>query len=91
MPLTVTPPPEQFDHPYRGGPLVEYRLPLEQAREMCGAMGYELIVDDCSAIRIKDNTCVIVVPVDGPDPVIAHYERHEIAHCNGWRADHASE
>jgi hypothetical protein len=28
---------------------------------------------------------------DAPDPIIDHYRRHEIAHCNGWPASHRDE
>jgi hypothetical protein len=81
--MQVTTPPVEFDHPY-DGPVIERVLSLEDARQLCESLGNGL-VDGCAVIRTQDRTCIIVVPLDGPDPIIAHYEQHEIAHCNGWR------
>jgi hypothetical protein len=39
MPLTVIPPPVQYDHPYYNGPVIEYVLPLEQVRSYCQQIG----------------------------------------------------
>jgi hypothetical protein len=47
--------------------------------------------DGCSGyVTLQDGSrgCFIAIPADGPDPIPGDYRRHEIAHCNGWPANH---
>ena len=88
--MQVIAPPERYDHPYRDGPVVERVLPLDEARKLCTAIGVGQ-VDGCAGyVTMSDGTkaCFVVLPVDGPDPNLDNYRRHEIAHCNGWPANH---
>ena len=88
---TVLAPPPRYDHPYRDGPVIEKLLTLEETRKLCTAIGVGQ-VDGCAAfITLLDGSksCLVVLPSgDAPDPDVDHYRRHEIAHCNGWPADH---
>jgi hypothetical protein len=87
--MQVTLPPPIYDHPY-DGVVVERVLPLDEARRFCAAIGVGP-ADGCSGIVTmtdESKRCLIVLPTDGPDPDIENYRRHELAHCNGWPADH---
>ena len=83
MQLMVLEPPPRYVHPYHG-PVIERVLPLAAARHACARMG--TIADACSwVLRGK---CYIVIPRNGPVRYLKAYHRHELAHCNGWPADH---
>jgi hypothetical protein len=77
-------PPEQYDHPY-DGQVVERVMPEAEVRSVCMSMGLDLFTVACS--WHSAGTCHIVLPNDGQAP-IELFRRHEIAHCNGWPADH---
>jgi hypothetical protein len=77
-------PPARYDHPY-AGPVVERVVPEAEVRSLCMSMGADAIGVACS--WQSNGTCYIVLPSDGRAPVEA-FRRHEIAHCNGWPADH---
>ena len=77
-------PPEQYNHPYNGQ--VEERVvPVAEARTLCMSMGADLLGVACS--WQSNGVCHIVLPNDEYAPV-ATFRRHEIAHCNGWPANH---
>lgn len=80
----VLQPPARFNHPYRGK-LTEYRMFVDAARMLCKKQGVE--ADSCSWVD-KSSRCYIVVPWDAPVKDLSQYQRHEIAHCNGWGANH---
>jgi len=80
----VLPPPWRFDHPYRGK-VTEYRMFVDAARMLCKKQGAE--ADSCSWVD-RTGRCFIVVPWDAPVKDLSQYQRHEIAHCNGWGANH---
>jgi hypothetical protein len=73
----------QYDYPY-GGEVVERVMPTE-ARTLCMSMGADVLGVACS--WESNNTCYIVLPNNGYAPVDV-FRRHEIAHCNGWPANH---
>jgi len=86
--MQVTVPPLKYDHPF-DGQVIERVLPLEEARKLCADIGIN--ADGCAGyVTMSDGTkaCFVVLPVDGPDPDVDHYHRHELAHCNGWGKDH---
>jgi hypothetical protein len=87
---TVTLPPAQYDHAYPG-PVIERILPLDEARKFCEQIGVGQF-DGCAGyVTLQDGSkaCFIILPdQDAPDPIIDHYRRHEVGHCNGWPADH---
>jgi hypothetical protein len=80
-------PPEQYDHPY-DGPVDESVMPVSEVRALCASIGAAFGVA-CAWVT-EDDVCHIVLPNDYQAPV-ALYRRHEIAHCNGWPADHPRE
>jgi len=90
--LTELEPPLHYNHPYDG--LVEERvLPVAEARVVCTSLGASHSSADASApggvacAWVSDDICFIILPDDEVAPVDT-YRRHEIAHCNGWPADH---
>jgi hypothetical protein len=85
-------PPSQYNHPYDG--LVDERvMPVAEVRVLCTSLGASHSSADASApggvacAWVSDDTCFIILPDDELAPVDT-YRRHEIAHCNGWPADH---
>ncbi len=86
-------PPSQYNYPYDG--LVEERvLPVAEVRVVCDSLGASHSSADASApggtaacAWVNDDACFIILPDDELAPVDT-YRRHEIAHCNGWPADH---
>jgi hypothetical protein len=88
-------PPPQYDHPY-DGPVEERVLPVAEVRVVCASLGASHLGADASApggaacAWVSDDTCCIILPNDEVVPVDT-YRRHEIAHCNGWPADHPHE
>jgi len=77
-------PPERYNHPYNGQ-IVERVVPVAEARTLCMSMGADLLGVACSLQ--SNGTCNIILPNDEYAPV-ATFRRHEIAHCNGWPANH---
>jgi hypothetical protein len=77
-------PPAQYNHPYNGQ-VVERVMPEAQVRSVCMSMGLDLGAVACSLH--SNGTCYIVLPNDGLVSV-STFRRHEIAHCNGWPANH---
>jgi len=74
-------PPARFDHAYRGH--LEARYGSEQQlQQWCG-----MNVRACARPRGKGG-CIIFLPSSGHPQIVAALRRHEIAHCNGWPADH---
>ena len=87
---TVTLPPERYDHAFPGV-VIEKLLTLEEVRALCERIGVGQF-DGCAGyVTMSDGTkaCFVVLPTDGPDPNIENYRRQEIAHCNGWPANHS--
>jgi hypothetical protein len=86
-------PPAQYDHPY-DGPVDERVMPVAEVHELCTSLGASHSSADASApggvacAWVSDGTCYIILPDDEQAPV-AIYRRHEIAHCNGWPANHS--
>jgi hypothetical protein len=84
-------PPERFDHPYPGDVqinLMDSRFVGKKCREWCAgrspadAVGCAWVADDSA------RTCVVVIAARTKKAPIEAILRHEIAHCNGWPADH---
>src|SRR5262249_15878585 len=85
-------PPLQYDHPYDG--LVEESiLPVAEVSGVVASLGSSHWGADgwaaggVACAWVSDNTCCIILPYDEVAPVDT-YRRHQIAHCNGWPADH---
>ena len=77
-------PPARYNHPY-SGQVVERVVPEAEVRSLCMPMGADPIGVACS--WQNKCTCYIVLPSDGLAPV-STFRRREIAHCDGWPADH---
>jgi len=78
-------PPARYNHPY-DGPVDERVMSAAEVPALCMSMGTSPFAAACSLVG-DDGTCHIILPNDGQAPV-STYRRHEIAHCNGWPADH---
>jgi hypothetical protein len=77
-------PPAQYNHPYDGR-VDERVMPVAEVRALCKSVGASGPFVACA--WVSDGVCHIVLPNDGQAPV-STYRRHEIAHCNGWPANH---
>ena len=77
-------PPARYNHPY-DGPVDERVMSVSEARTLCNSLDAFPTGVACS--WVADGTCHIVLPNDYQAPV-STYRRHEIAHCNGWPANH---
>ncbi len=77
-------PPAQYNHPYNG-PVVERVMPEAEVRLLCMSRGADPGGVACS--WLSDGACYIALPDDEQAPV-STYRRHELAHCNGWPANH---
>ena len=77
-------PPAQYNHPY-DGPVDERVMPVAEVRALCTSVGASGPFVACA--WVSAGVCHIVLPNDGKAPV-STYRRHEIAHCNGWPANH---
>jgi hypothetical protein len=83
-------PPEQYNHPY-DGPVVERVMSEADVKPLCTSMGASPSGVACS--WQSGGTCYIVLPNDYVLPndqvaPVSIFRRHEIAHCNGWPANH---
>src|SRR5262249_17495298 len=95
-PLVVPPP--RYDHPYEGK---LYMLVVTQqgVRTMCPDTTFNLgFALGCTKKRPPSfeaplGTCYVYLATDAEVNKAGHppsiVRRHEIAHCNGWSADHA--
>ena len=79
-------PPARYDHPYKGH-VVERVVPAAEVPSLCVPMGADLFGAACSLLQ-SNGTCYVVLPNDKEGVPVAHFRRHEIAHCNGWPANH---
>lgn len=85
-------PPEEFDHPYDGHLMIEHARSEEEVRERCPGGNFPRHALACARVHKYAPMCIIVKVSDdtlrahGYDPAVVM--RHEIAHCNGWPADH---
>ena len=77
-------PPAQYNRPYNGQ-VVERIMPVAEVHALCKSKGASARGVACS--WLSSGTCYIVLPNDEQAPV-STYRRHEIAHCNGWPANH---
>jgi hypothetical protein len=78
-------PPAQYNHSYDG--VVDERvMSVAEARTLCNSLDASP-PSGVACSWVSDGTCHIVLPNDYQAPV-STYRRHEIAHCNGWPANH---
>jgi hypothetical protein len=80
MQLLLAPPP-QYDHPY-SGQVIEQRLSQAELMRLCRGPA-----EGCASVN--NGVCHIALPASEKDArVLAAMRRHELAHCNGWPANH---
>lgn len=94
-------PPVEYDHPYEGFLVVNRTSNLETTRERCNKAAFPHTLPrnaiacavSFKAATTREGFCLVFIP---PDEVLAKYNisydlayRHEMAHCNGWPADHS--
>ena len=91
-PLQLMPPPE-YDRPYTGQKLdmVEAR-DQDHVRQLCprAVFGITIGALACSMRHSADNCTIIMSPaaIKAAGVPMDVVFRHEVAHCNGWSADH---
>jgi hypothetical protein len=76
-------PPANYDHSF-DGQVVEHRLSNEAAAMACARIG----VSGASCMIKSGATCVIYIPTGYGKAMTAYYNKHEVAHCNGWPPYH---
>jgi hypothetical protein len=85
-------PPEHYDHPYNGPLVVTVARDETHVRELCPSAKFTLgVALGCSVRHVTEGCWVVLAPeavisAAGFPPELV--KRHEIAHCNGWPADH---
>jgi hypothetical protein len=82
----VVPPPE-FDHPYDGVLKVTTARDQNHVRELCPKANFSLGVA-LGCAHVQTGSCWIILAPDAATHFGELVLRHEIAHCNGWPADH---
>jgi hypothetical protein len=90
--LLILAPPE-YDHPYKGTLTWQMAHDQQQVRDACPKVAFKLgVALACSLRWEKENACLIVLaPEEDMKKAglpLEMIKRHEIAHCNGWPADH---
>jgi hypothetical protein len=90
-PLRLTPP-KEYDRPYKGIPTLVVARSQQLVRELCPAAKFSSQIGALGCPHIIGNKCWVVLAPDadikaGFPPELV--KRHEIAHCNGWPADHS--
>jgi hypothetical protein len=84
-------PPKEFDHPFAGELIEVTALDQDNVRRWCPTAKFPRWALGCTP-EIRPGRCWIVLAPDaeiikaGFPPELVR--RHEIAHCNGWPADH---
>jgi hypothetical protein len=87
----IVPPPAIYDHAYNGRLSVQQGS-MAQVEHYCHTM--HGIVSPYRALgcsKVNGNSCFLMIPrIGGPvtASIQAQIRRHELAHCNGWPADH---
>lgn len=76
-------PPVVFDH-VPNVPVIEWRLPRMSVAAICATTN--AVALGCQMWR--DGKCVIVLPEGLGEPQLSALRKHELAHCNGWPANH---
>lgn len=88
--LMIAEPPIQFLHAF-AGPLVVLERPYHEVDAACRSLGSTIARKVIACAKTDRGACVIVLPQIGAAFDArrrAALYRHELAHCNGWPADH---
>jgi hypothetical protein len=84
-------PPTQYDHPFKGQLTTQVVNTQEQVRQICNMNVYPSIA--CTFPNPPNGPCKLVrlraTDIQALGWTLEMVERHEMAHCNGWPADHA--
>ncbi len=86
MAFLVALPPPQYDHPFPGQ-VVEKRLSFAEVRRVCKgglACSWPRVTIRSKDGKIIGSYCLVILPLHDRGTL----KRHEVAHCNGWPADH---
>lgn len=82
-------PPSEYDHPYPGDVQINLMDSQFVGKECRAWSGQPAPFDAAGCAWVADDdTCVVVLAGRTRKAPIADILRHEIAHCNGWPADH---
>jgi hypothetical protein len=87
----IVPPPAIYDHAYTGALSVRQGS-LAQVEHYCHTMhGIVSTYRALGCSKVEAHSCFLMIPsVGGPvtASIQSQIRRHELAHCNGWPADH---
>jgi hypothetical protein len=88
-------PPAEFDHRHKGIVIITRTKDQAETRKLCAVPFPMPLAIGCAKTVLAGTILVGCEIVISPDSVIAlsgltleFVKRHEIAHCNGWPADH---
>ena len=87
----IIPPPAIYDHAYKGRLAVQQGT-MARVEHYCHTM--HGIVSPYQALgcsKVDEHSCFLMIPrIGGPvtASIQAQIRRHELAHCNGWPANH---
>jgi hypothetical protein len=85
-------PPSEYDHPYHGGTLVTTKVrDQDEVRRLCPGAQFTMGVALACSYPIVGGCMVVVAPeadIKAFSMELNLVMRHEVAHCNGWPADH---
>ena len=88
----IIPPPAIYDHAYKGRLTVQQST-MAQVEHYCHTMhGITSPYQALGCTKVGEHRCFIMIPrIRGPVTASVQFQirRHEIAHCNGWPANHA--
>ncbi|MGL6208720.1 MAG: hypothetical protein ACRC14_02680 [Paracoccaceae bacterium] len=81
-------PPARYDHPYMGN-LTIVEVDRDNVWAECSGDGQvEMRADAAGCAETGDGECTIWLAMKTTRAPVKAILRHEIAHCNGWPADH---
>lgn len=84
-PLT---PPARYDHPFTGA-LIVHRIDRSNVWAECSRNGEQAMRKDAAGCAFHEGTtCTIYLATKTRRAPLDAILRHEIAHCNGWGANH---
>lgn len=81
-------PPAEYDHPY-AGELTIHKIDRANVWAECSQNGAQPMRKDAAGCAfVGDGECTIYLAMRTQRAPVKAILRHEIAHCNGWAADH---
>ena len=82
-------PPKQYDDHAFAGTIQRHQFSASQVDAECRKYGLTGPAVQACAVRLGDDSCIVIMPWQGIGGVGARtwalLDRHERGHCNGWK------